>query len=216
MKLGDCEYRDGLLYDPEHGTWGKAEGGFWRVGVTPLLSWLSAGFTSVSLKPVGTWVALGSPLGSVEGPRHFDVIRAPFECVIREVNKKALEYPRVINRDPFDEGWLVLLEGAGDESKLVSLERAAPAIEEKLTSMRVHCFAEFPDETMYEIGTECSAVLVKLNELLEKSPRDTVVHVVSDDPTAEIEMARWQDQTGDALLETRAEGPLHHFIVRKS
>ncbi|MDE1852561.1 MAG: hypothetical protein KGI38_02305 [Thaumarchaeota archaeon] len=214
--MGDCEYRDGLLYDPEHGTWGRAEGRFWRVGVTPLLSWLSAGFTSVSLKPTGTRVALGSVLGSVEGPRHFDVIRAPFECIIREVNKKALEHPRMINRGPFDEGWLVLLERAGDESKLVSLERAAPAIEEKLTSMRVHCFAEFPDETMYEIGTECSAVLVKLNELLDKSPRGTVAHVVSDDPTAEIEMARWQDQTGNALLETRSEGPLHHFIVRKS
>ena len=216
MRLGDCEYRDGLLYDPDGGTWGRFEGGLWRIGITPLLSWLSGGFTSISLKPMGTRIQLGNVLGSVEGAKHFEVVRAPFECIINGTNPKVLRDPRAVNRDPFGEGWLVLLERVGSESRFVSIVEAAPIIEERLRSMHVSCFAEFPDVEMYEIGVECSAVLVRLNELLGRSPRGTVVHVVSDDPTAEIEMWRWREETGNSLLETRAEGIIHHFLVRKS
>jgi TusA-related sulfurtransferase len=42
-----------------------------------------------------------------------------------------------------------------------------------------------------------------------------VIHVVSDDVTADIEMERWSDQTGQAVLESRKEGKLTHFIVKK-
>jgi TusA-related sulfurtransferase len=68
---------------------------------------------------------------------------------------------------------------------------------------------------MWEIGVECAAVLVRLNELIQRSSFNEVVHVVSDDPTADIEMARWSDETGQELLESRNEGKLMHFIVRK-
>jgi glycine cleavage system H protein len=215
VRLGGCEYEDSLLYDSESGTWGREEGGSWRLGITPLVSWLSGGFTSISLKAVGTKAAEGSVLGSVEGPKHFDVVRAPFGCVVRKTNDRLLREPRVANKDPFGEGWLALLEKTGGRSRLIPLARAAPSIEEKLSSMHVHCFAEFPDVEMYEIGTECSAVLARLNELIERSTPGTVVHVVSDDPTADIEMERWKDQTGNPLIQVLPEGALHHFIVKK-
>jgi TusA-related sulfurtransferase len=54
-----------------------------------------------------------------------------------------------------------------------------------------------------------------LNDLIGRSPQNEVVHVVSDDPTADIEMARWSDETGQQLLESGREGNLMHFIVRK-
>jgi len=54
----------------------------------------------------------------------------------------------------------------------------------------VHCFAGFPDYEMYEIGVECSAVLVMLNDFLATSEKGIVVHIVSDDTTADIEMER--------------------------
>jgi len=54
-----------------------------------------------------------------------------------------------------------------------------------------------------------------LNELMERCKLGEVVHVVSDDVTADIEMERWSDETGQAVLESRKEGKLTHFIVRK-
>jgi len=69
---------------------------------------------------------------------------------------------------------------------------------------------------MFEIGVECSATLAKLDELLEKTPPGEVIHLVSDDPTADIEMLRWSEDKGQSLLETRKEGNLLHFIVKKT
>jgi TusA-related sulfurtransferase len=69
---------------------------------------------------------------------------------------------------------------------------------------------------MFEIGTECAAVLVKLNELLTQVSVGEVVHLVTDDPTAPIEMVRWSDETGQPVIDERKEGPLFHFLVRKA
>jgi TusA-related sulfurtransferase len=68
---------------------------------------------------------------------------------------------------------------------------------------------------MFEIGVECAATLTKLDELLLKVPIGDVVHLVSDDITADLEMIRWSEQTGQSLLEIRTEGNLFHFIVKK-
>ena len=35
------------------------------------------------------------------------------------------------------------------------------------------------------------------------------------DPFAENEMVRWSDRTGNELIETKNEGNLYHFLVRK-
>lgn len=215
MELGGCRYRDDILYDPESGIWGIDKGELWRVGVTPLLSWLSGGFTSVSVKPPGTAVGKGGVFGSAEGPRHFEVLRAPFSGVVREVNPGAIADPRSVNRDPFGAGWVADLEKTGSETSLVSLEEAAAGIEDKIRAMHVHCFAEFPDSELYELGIECSATLAKLDELLARSPVGTVVHLVSDDATAEIELERWKDQTGNSLLESRRDGSVSHFLLKK-
>jgi TusA-related sulfurtransferase len=58
-------------------------------------------------------------------------------------------------------------------------------------------------------------VLAKLNELLERSTPGTVVHVVSDDSSAEVEMQRWSDQTGNSIVDVQKEGKVFHYIVRK-
>jgi len=42
-----------------------------------------------------------------------------------------------------------------------------------------------------------------------------VVHLVSDDQTAYVEMVAWSERTGQNLLDWRQEGNLFHFIVKK-
>lgn len=215
MRFGGCEFPDSLLYDVDSGTWGRREGQSYRIGLAPQLNWVSGGYTSVTFKEVGTHVAMGKSIGSVEGPRHFDVVRAPFECVVSSVNTEALSSPRLINKDPFGRGWFALLEFLGGPSTLKPLSEVSQSLQARLKELGLRCFAEFPDREMFEIGVECSAVLVRLNELLETSPSGTVVHVVSDDPTSDLEMARWEIQTGNPVLESVREGNLFHFIVRK-
>jgi TusA-related sulfurtransferase len=60
-----------------------------------------------------------------------------------------------------------------------------------------------------------SFVFDLLSEQFAKSESGTVAHLVSDDPTASIELARWEKLTGNRVLESRDEGNIHHFLVRK-
>lgn len=216
MKIEGCEYPDSLLYDVDAGTWAERKGNAYRIGIAPHLGWISGGFTSVSYKSVGYQAEIGKSLGSAEGPKHFDVVRAPFDCVLKETNSALNLVPKLANKDPYGEGWYAVVEQRGSSSRLQGFPDVADSLAAIVKHLGVRCYSEFPDLEMFEIGTECSAVLVKLNEQIAKSKPGWVVHIVSDDPTADIEMTRWADQTGNKLLETRREGTLHHFIVRKS
>lgn len=218
MKIEDCEFPDTLLYDVENGTWAKLEDGTVRVGITSLLTWASGPIFSTIFKPVGMEVRRGQVLGSFEGPKHFGVVRSPVVGVISGTNAKLLADPKLMNRDCYGEGWFALVKVKNTEEveTLSRLPDAGNLVASALRERRVHCFAEFPDQEMFEIGVECAAVLVKLNELLAGSPRGTVVHIVSDDKTADVEMKRWSDQTKNAVVESRREGDLYHFIVKKS
>ncbi len=174
-------------------------------------------FSAVSAKDAGTAVDRGHPMGSLEGSRHFDVVRTPVSGTITLTNDRLRTEPELVNRDPYGEGWLAEIK-VRDEAELGLLGRlpnAAPLISQQIRERNVRCFAAFPDYELFDIGVECAAVLAKLNELLGNSQAGTVVHIVSDDSSAEIEMQRWADQTGNDLLESRKESLFYHFIVRK-
>jgi glycine cleavage system H lipoate-binding protein/TusA-related sulfurtransferase len=218
LKIHDCEFPDALLYDVENGTWARLEVGILKLGITALLSWTAGPISTITFKQVGIEVRRGQVLGSFEGPKYFGVVRSPLSGVLFETNVGLLANPKLMNRDGYGDGWFarVRLDSIEDLRTLNRLPGAAPLIATALVERRVHCYAEFPDQEMFEIGVECAAVLVRLNELLASSPPGTVVHVVSDDKTADIEMKRWSDETGNTVVESKREGDLYHFIVKKS
>jgi len=217
--IGGCLFADDLLYDPETNVWARAEGGLVSVGIDTILAWISGSVTSVSFKEPGTVVARGKSLGWVEGPRHFDTVKAPLTGRIVQVNSLLKEDPSLLNHDHYGRGWFVKLlplEWAKESESLQTFRAARPALERRIGELGVRCFAEFPDVEMYEIGSECAGILVKLDELIAGSETGTVVHLVSDDVTAEVELIAWSERTHNELVEVRKEGRLFHFIVKKS
>ena len=100
-------------------------------------------------------------------------------------------------------------------SNLQPIESCYENVANLIQKHHIICFAAFPDYEIFQIGVECAATLAKLDELLEKISIGKTVHLVSDDITADLEMVRWSDQTGQSLLETRKEGNLFHFIIKK-
>ena len=220
MLIGTCRFADDVLYDIDHDTWVRFEpDGTATVGVDTVLAWLGGSIATVSFKPLGAVVEKGKSLGAIESPRHFDTVRTPITGTIIEVNQGLARDPRMINRDPYGLGWFARLEPLKREQEQLTIKSPAAAREDllaRITELKIRCFAEFPDYDMYEIGTECSAVLVRLDETLSRSPLATVVHLVSDDPSSEVEMAAWSDRTGNKVLETRREGNLVHYVVKKT
>ena len=220
MIINNCKFADDVLYDVGDSTWARFdEDGAATVGIDTVLSWLGGPINSVSFKQVGTVVEKGKALGAIESPRHFDTVRSPIGGRILQVNDKIAGSPLLLNRDPYGEGWFARLEPLDKRKDAAMLKSPASArgeLQARVVELRIRCFAEFPDHEMYEIGTECSAVLVRLDEALSKSPAGTVVHLVSDDPSSEVEMTRWSDRTGNPVLETRREGNLVHYVVKKT
>ena len=215
MKIEQCEYPDSLLYDVDAGTWAQETDGKFRVGIAPHFGLFAGGFTAVSLKEPGTWVEMGKSIGSAESPRHFDVVRAPFDCVVVEVNSRLPQAPGLANRSPYGEGWFAIVKRTGGSSMLVGISKARDKIAEHIRRRGVKCFAEFPDVEMVEVGSECATTLPRLNELLKGMKAGFVVHLVTDDPTSTTELGRWEKITGNLIVETRREGDVIHFVLKK-
>ena len=217
MKIDHCEFPDGLLYDVEQGTWADLSGDVIRVGITSLLSWSFGVLSQITFRSIDTPLIRGQVMGTLEGARRFDVFRSPVSGTLSAVNERLIEEPWLLNRDPYGDGWFaeIRIKNLEEVGALARLPQAAPNIRELLKERHVRCFAAFPDFEVFDQGVECQAVLAKLNELLERSTPGTVVHVVSDDSSTEIEMHRWSDQTGNSIVDVQREGMVFHYIVRK-
>ena len=186
--------------------------------MTSLLSAIAGKFTSASIRPAGTRVERGRSLGTLESLKFVGPLPSPLSGTISSVNGDMVKRPKLMNDASYTQGWIVKLKSLSFQEERGLLSRPSDAREDfkkKIAEFHARCFKAFPDHEMYEIGTECSAVLVRLNELLVSIPIEDVIHLVTDDPTSYVEMVRWTDQTGHGLVDWRQEGNLFHFIVRK-
>ena len=219
MKIDGCEFPDDLLYDSEGLVWARpSDSGDAIVGITSIYVAIAGRIAKITTKSPGVALARGASIGFLESGTYFGPIRAPLGGVLQEVNQTVLAKPRAMIERLYGDGWVARLRPsnlAGDRSALLAFPAARELLAKQIAALRVRCFAAFPDYEMFEIGIECAAILVKLNELLTQVKVGEVVHLVTDDPTSPIEMVRWSDQTGHPVIDERREGNLFHFLVRK-
>jgi glycine cleavage system H lipoate-binding protein/TusA-related sulfurtransferase len=217
MKIGNCSFPEDLLYDAENFIWISNKEKSVTIGITAIMASIAGRLSSIKLKPVGTKLEKGKSCGTLDSAKYFGVVRTPVSGIIVQVNKSLMNKPKLANDFPYAEGWFVKIELSDmeDLKALETIENCHDKMSIAIQKLRVRCFAAFPDHEMFEIGVECSATLAKLDELIEKVPAGEVIHLVSDDPTADLEMSRWSEERGQSLLEIKNEGNLLHFIVKK-
>jgi glycine cleavage system H protein len=217
MKIDNCSFPEDLLYDTENFVWLSNKEKTVTIGITVIMASIAGKLSSIKLKSIGTKLEKGKSCGALESAKYFGVLRTPVSGIIVQVNKSLMDKPKLANDFPYTEGWFVKIEPSEmrDLKGLETIENCQDKMSMAIQQLRVRCFAAFPDHEMFEIGVECSATLAKLDELVEKIPTGEVIHLISDDPTADLEMLRWSDERGQSLLEMRNEGNLLHFIVRK-
>ena len=219
MQIEYCEFPEDALYDLENNVWVRFDSQKRaKLGITSVGGALAGRLNKVKFKPVGTIVGKTESVATIESVKYFGVVRTPIAGILIAVNSRLEVEPKLANDSPYTLGWFAEVQSSlpdTDLGRLVEAKNAAEKIRAQIRELRVRCFKAYPDYEMWEIGVECAAVLVRLNELMERCKLGEVVHVVSDDVTADIEMERWSDETGQAVLESRKEGKLTHFIVRK-
>jgi len=220
MKIDHCEFPDDLYLDIENDVWLKIvkEPDIARVGVTTIFSFLAGWVTSIKFRKEYSLVSSKQTIATIESRKYFGPVTSPVTGTVTRFNEDLGRNPKMLNKSPYEEGWIAELRYL-DRTELSALGKPADlqeAIRSRIKELKIRCFKALPDDEMISIGTECSTTLANLNQLLERAPGGTTVHLVTDDPTADIEMIRWSDQTKNSVLDSRREGNLYHFIIEKS
>jgi glycine cleavage system H lipoate-binding protein/TusA-related sulfurtransferase len=219
LEIEHCEFPEDRVYDLENNVWVKLDDQrVATIGITSVHAALAGRLTQVKFKAVGELFERGRAAATIESVKYFGAVRAPLTGILLEKNSALETSPKLANDDPYGHGWFAKMRPSRLDVELQSLLEPSHAVERirgQIGELRIRCFRAFPDHEMWEIGVECAAVLVRLDDLIGQISVGEVVHIVSDDPTADIEMVRWSDQTGQEVLESRWEGKLAHFIVRK-
>ncbi|HHS95046.1 MAG TPA: glycine cleavage system protein H [Phaeodactylibacter sp.] len=126
-KIGNYFIDTSLYYDTHHNFWLKENNGFVRIGFHPLLQESSGSFVAIVFENENQTLSRGQTFGSVEAEKHVAQLLLPISGKIICTNDKVIENPRLLNTDPYGEGWLVEVESTDfqhDKSNLISGEQA--------------------------------------------------------------------------------------------
>ena len=117
-----AEVRDDLKYTETH-EWVKIRDDIAVVGITDHAQSELTDIVYVELPEEGKEVKKGDELCVVESVKSVSEIYAPVSGKIVKVNKDLEDTPEIINKSPYDDGWLVEIE-IKDKSELDTLLNA--------------------------------------------------------------------------------------------
>jgi len=103
------EIPEQLFYTEDH-EWGELEDDLMKVGITDYAQHELGDVVFVELVEVGTAVAKGDPIGTVESVKAVSEIYAPVDGEVFEVNGALTDTPELVNQDCYGEAWMVVLK----------------------------------------------------------------------------------------------------------
>lgn len=110
-----------LKYTKEH-EWARVEGNLATVGITDYAQQKLGDMVYVELPEVDAEVKAMEPFGIVESVKAASDLYAPVSGKVIEVHGELLEDPKLINQDPYGQGWMIRVEIADGADQLLSPE----------------------------------------------------------------------------------------------
>ncbi|QXE91501.1 glycine cleavage system protein GcvH [Geomonas subterranea] len=108
------DFPEELKYSKEH-LWVRVEGDRAVIGVTDYAQAELGNVTSVELPEPGDELEQDDSFGSIEARKTVADLYAPLSGTVLEVNTELGTAPEFVNDDPYDAGWLVVIEMADSE-----------------------------------------------------------------------------------------------------
>jgi glycine cleavage system H protein len=103
------------------GVWAKPEGQHVRIGLSDFLQQRSGDVAFVEVKPQGTMVSFGDEVATIETIKVNIILSSPVSGKVIEVNPAMEMAPEAVNLDPYEAGWLALIEAEDWETDRVRL-----------------------------------------------------------------------------------------------
>lgn len=125
------DFPEELKYSKEH-IWVRVEGDRAVVGITDYAQSELGKITSIELPEAGDEIQQEDSFGSIEARKTVADLYAPLSGTVLEINEELLDNPALLNEDPYDSGWIIVvsLDDPEELALLLSAEEYADALEE--------------------------------------------------------------------------------------
>ena len=113
------DFPDELKYSKEH-LWVRVEGRKGVIGITEYAQEELGIIRSIELPELGDELEQDDSFGTIEARKTVAELYAPFSGEVIEINEELQDRPELLNDDPYDSGWIAVVEIA-DKDELTSL-----------------------------------------------------------------------------------------------
>ncbi len=112
-------YPDNLKYHKEH-TWVKVSGNRATVGISFYAQESLGDIVYVDTPEMDSTVEAGTELTQIESTKATSSVISPVSGTVVEFNEDLADSPEIINEDPYEKGWVAIIE-VEDDSELDGL-----------------------------------------------------------------------------------------------
>ena len=106
-----CNLPENRLYDVENHVWFKVlDDGNLRIGMTAIAAAMAGQLVAVTPKKVGRKVKPGKSCATVESGKWVGPARSVSGGTVVAINQAVVDQPDLANQDPYEAGWLVVIE----------------------------------------------------------------------------------------------------------
>lgn len=110
-------FPENLKYTKDH-EWIRIEGSTGIVGITDYAQGELGDVVFVELPSVGKKVEFGQSFGTVEAVKAVSDLYSPVTGEVTEINKEIQDSPELVNKEPYERGWMIKVKLANvDEVK---------------------------------------------------------------------------------------------------
>jgi len=128
VKVDDFEVMEDLCYSTDH-LWISIKNGKAKIGMTDFAQKQLRDIVFVELPSVGDSFDAKDLMGTVESVKAVSDILCPLSGIIDEINEEIESSPELINEEPYENGWLLILSPTNLEEELGELMDFEKAVE---------------------------------------------------------------------------------------
>jgi glycine cleavage system H protein len=100
---------DDVKYHKEH-TWVRISGNKGKIGITDYAQDALGDIVYIDLPEVDSIIEANSEISEIESTKATSSVISPVSGKVLEVNEDLSESPEVINEEPYDKGWIAVIE----------------------------------------------------------------------------------------------------------
>ena len=128
VKVENFEVPEGLHYSNDF-AWIKIEGDKVRMGITDYAQKQLREIVYAELPEAGAEVKQNEPYGTLESVKAVSDLVAAVSGIVEEINAEVQSQPEILNEDPYEKGWLVIVKPSNLQAELAYLMDFDKAVE---------------------------------------------------------------------------------------